>query len=291
MSERTVPVQQRSASLWSDAVRRLARSPVFLTAACMVLVVTSMAAFPGLWTRRDPRDCDLHLSRQPPSGEHPFGFNTLGCDYYAFNVYGARPSLVIAVLGTAGVVTIGGVLGLLAGHYGGWIDTLISRLIDIFFALPFLVAAIVFLSVIKIQNIATITMVLIGLGWPVIARIVRGSVIAVKGLDYVQAARALGAGNARLMFRHILPNAAAPMIVYATILLGGFVAAEATLTFLGIGLRPPAQSWGIAISDHDAYFLDHPWLLAFPAGLLFVTVLAFVLMGDALRDALDPKLQ
>src|SRR5690606_6044557 len=118
--------------------------------------------------------------------------------------------------GTAGVVLVGGLLGLLAGYYGRWIDAVISRLIDIVFALPFLVGAIVFLSVLKIQNIATITVVLVVLGWPVIARIVRGSVIASKGLDYVQAARALGASNARLMFRHILPNAAAPMIVYAT---------------------------------------------------------------------------
>jgi peptide/nickel transport system permease protein/oligopeptide transport system permease protein len=282
---------ERGVSLWADARRQLLGNPVFVLSLVYVLVVASMAVAPTLWTDLDPRSCDLKFTRQAPSGDHPFGRNILGCDYYAFNVHGARPSLIIAVLGTVGVVLIGGLLGLLAGYYGRWLDAIVSRIVDIFFALPFLIGAIVFLSVMKIQSIVTITIVLVVLGWPPIARIVRGSVIAAKGLDYVQAARALGASNLRLMFRHILPNAAAPMIVYATILLGGFVAAEATLTFLGVGLQPPDESWGIAIADHQVYFLEDPWLLLFPSGLLFGTVLSFILMGDALRDALDPRLR
>jgi peptide/nickel transport system permease protein/oligopeptide transport system permease protein len=137
--------------------------------------------------------------------------------------------------------------------------------------------------------VGTLTLVLVTLGWPTIARIIRGSVISSKDLDYVHAAKAVGATNSRLMFRHILPNAIAPMLVYATIVLGSFVAAEATLTFLGVGLQPPAQSWGIMINAHQVYFLEDPWLLFFPCGLLVGTVLSFILMGDALRDALDPK--
>ncbi|SCF06420.1 peptide/nickel transport system permease protein [Micromonospora echinospora] len=279
----------RSASLWADARRQLVRDPIFMVAALYILVVGSMAVFPKLWTSQDPRDCDTARSRIPPSGDHPFGFDILGCDYYSHAIYGARPSMTIALLATLGIVAVGGLFGLLAGYYGGWVDSIISRVMDIFFSLPFLLGAIVFLTVIKRQNVITLAIVLVALGWPTIARIIRGSVISSKDLDYVHAAKAVGAGHGRLMFRHILPNAIAPMMVYATIILGSFVATEATLTFLGVGLQPPAQSWGIMISAHQVYFLEDPWLLLFPCGLLVGTVLSFILMGDALRDALDPK--
>lgn len=283
--------KERNASLWADARRQLLRDPIFIIASFYILIISSMALLPGLWTSQDPRNCDVKLSRQPPSGEHPFGTNILGCDYYAFSIYGARPSMVIAVMATVGIVVIGGTLGLVAGYYGGWRDAVISRVMDIFFSLPFLLGALVFLSVIKRQNVYTLALVLVALGWPTIARIMRGSVISSRDLDYVHAAKAVGAGHLRLMFRHILPNSIAPMLVYATITLGGFVTVEATLTFLGVGLQPPEESWGIAINDHQVYFLEDPWLLAFPSALLIGTVLSFILIGDALRDALDPKLR
>ncbi|MFV2087160.1 MULTISPECIES: ABC transporter permease [Micromonosporaceae] len=282
---------ERNASLWADARRQLLRDPVFIAASIYVLLVASMAAFPTLWTRQDPRACDVQRTRIAPSWEHPFGFNNLGCDYYSHAIHGARPSLQIAIFATLGIVLLGGTAGLLAGYFGGWVDAIISRITDIFFSLPFLLGAIVFLTVIKQQNVWTLAAVLIVLGWTTIARIMRGSVLSSKGLDYVQAAKAMGAGHGRLMFRHILPNAIAPLVVYATITLGAFVSAEATLTYLGVGLQPPEESWGIMISQHQVYFLDHPWLLLFPCGLLVGTVLSFILMGDALRDALDPKLR
>lgn len=281
--------QERSASLWADARRQLARSPVFLIALGLVLVIVSMAVFPGLWTQTDPRACSVSEARLPPSGEHWFGTSIVGCDYYAHAIYGARPSLIIAVVATAGVTLVGGLFGLLAGYYGRLADTLISRVIDIVLGLPFLLGAVVMLTMLKIYNVWTVALVLILLGWPAIARIMRGNVLAAKNLDYVQAAKALGASHRRLMVRHILPNAVAPTVVYATILLGLFVQVEATLSFLGVGLRPPAISWGVMITQHQVYFLDHPGLLLFPAGLLVLTVLSFILMGDALRDALDPK--
>jgi len=282
---------QRNASLWADARRQLLRDPVFLIAAVYLLIVASMAAVPALWTNQDPRDCNVQRTRIPPSWEHPFGFNNLGCDYYAHAIYGARPSLQVAIFATLGIVLVGGVSGLVAGYFGGWADAIISRIVDIFFSLPVLLGAIVFLTVIKRQNVLSLTVVLVSLGWTTIARIMRGSVLSSKGLDYVQAARAMGAGHGRLMFRHILPNAVAPMVVYATITLGAFVSIEATLTYLGVGLQPPEESWGIMISQHQVYFLDNPWLLIFPCGLLVGTVLSFILIGDALRDALDPKLR
>ena len=283
--------RERSASLWADARRELLRNPVFVVSAAFILVVVSMAALPKLWTSADPTLCDVQLSRQSPSGAHPFGMDLLGCDYYAFAVYGARKSLLIALGATIGIVLVGGIIGLVAGYYGRWIDTLLSRIIDIFFSIPFLLGAIVFLVVVKSHSVLAIISVLVILGWTTVARIMRGSVLSSKNLDYVQAARAFGAPGSRLMLRHILPNSIAPVVVLATISLGGFVSAEATLTFLGVGLIQPDQSWGIMITYHQNYFKEDPWLLAFPCGLLVGTVLSFILMGDALRDALDPKLR
>lgn len=281
----------KPSSLWGDARARLIRNPVFLLSVVYLLVVTSMAAFPKLWTSQDPFACSISQSRQPPGDGHPFGFNLLGCDYYAHAIYGARPSLAIAIVATSAVVLLGGTIGLLSGFFGGWLDAIMSRITDIFLSLPFLLGALVLLAILQVRNVWTIALALIVLGWTVIARIMRGSVIEARNLDYVSAARALGATNGRIMFRHILPNAVAPVVVYATIMLGSFVAAEATLTFLGVGLQPPAASWGVMINMHQVYFAEDPWLLLFPVGLLVGTVLSFILAGDALRDALDPKLQ
>lgn len=285
------PDGERSAGLWADAWRLLRRNPIFLLSLGWVLIVTSMAVVPRLWTSTDPLACNVSQARLGPSSEHWFGTSIVGCDYYAHAIYGARQSLIIAVAATVGVVVLGGVLGMLAGYFGRWTDALISRTVDIFLGVPFLLGAVVFLTVLKIRTVWTVALVLILLGWTTIARIMRGGVLSSKTLDYVQAARALGGSNSRLMLKHILPNAVAPVVVYATILLGSFVAAEATLTFLGVGLQAPAITWGVMITQHDVYFLQLPGLLLFPAGLLFLTVLAFILMGDALRDALDPRLR
>jgi ABC-type dipeptide/oligopeptide/nickel transport system permease subunit len=283
--------RERSASLWADAWRLLIRRPGFVIPGLFLLVIFSMGLFPKLWTSQDYRACDIANSRKTPSWEHIFGYNINGCDYWAHAIYGARPSLLISLSATVGIVLIGSVMGMLAGFYGGWLDAILSRIMDIFFALPFLLGAIVFLVVVKRQDVVTISAILIILGWTTVARIMRGSVLSSKNLDYVQAARALGASNARLMIRHILPNAVAPVVVLATISLGGFVTAEATLTFLGVGLVPPQASWGIMISQNEAYFQEYPLLLIFPCLFLVGTVLSFILVGDALRDALDPRLR
>jgi peptide/nickel transport system permease protein/oligopeptide transport system permease protein len=285
--------EEREAGLWGDAWRQLVRNPVFVVASCFILVVTSMALFPRLWTGKDPLACTVSggLSRNPPSAEHWFGTSILGCDYYAQAIYGARTSMLIAVVAALGIVLIGGVVGMLAGFFGGWVDAVLSRVTDVFLGLPFLLGAIVFLTIMESRNEWTLAVALIVLAWTVIARIMRGGVIAAKALDYVQAAKALGASRSRLMFRHILPNAVAPVVVYGTIVLGAFVSAEATLTFLGVGLQPPAVSWGVMIDQHDGYYHESPWLLAFPVAFVVGTVLSFILVGDALRDALDPRLR
>lgn len=284
--------EERAAGLWSDAWRELRRNPVFIIASIVVLIIASMAAFPRLWTRADPHRCLLEFSQQRPSWEHIFGFNLNGCDYYALTIYGARPSIVIGFAATIGIGILGGGLGVLAGYYGGVLDAVISRVTDVFLALPFLLAAIVFLQVLQVRTIWSVGATLIVFGWTTIARISRGAVIGTKNMDYVQAAKSLGARDVRIIFRHILPNSLAPMVVYLTIVLGVIIVAEAVLSFLGVGLRWPTVSWGVMITQGAPRAVaGTPHLLLIPAAFLAGTVLSIILIGDALRDALDPKLR
>jgi ABC-type dipeptide/oligopeptide/nickel transport system permease subunit len=284
--------KERSGSLWADAWRDLYHNPVFVVSAALVLVVISWALFPSLWTDAgsDGGPCVLLENNQGPSSEHIFGTTTQGCDMYAHVINGARPSIIIAVVVTAASTLIGAILGIAAGFYGGWIDTIVSRFTDVFLGVPFILGALMFLALLGSHSIWTVSVILIVLSWPPITRIMRGSVIAVKALDYVEAARALGASNASIIWRHIVPNSIAPVIILATLYLGGFVSAEATLTFLGVGLQIPEISWGITIAQGQDYAVaGYPHLLVFPCAALIITVLAFILMGDALRDALDPR--
>jgi len=281
----------RRASLWADAWRELRHNPLFIISAVLILLLTIMAAFPGLFSSRNPRSCDLSRSLDRPSAGHWFGFDILGCDYYTRVIYGARVSITIGIVVTVFAVLIALLLGSLAGYYGGIIDTLIARFTDIIFGLPFVLGAIVILSVVSNRNLFWVSVVLIVLGWTTMTRLMRSSVLGVRDMDYVKAAKALGASDFRLITRHIMPNAIAPMIVYATISIGIIISVEATLSFLGIGLQLPAISWGLMISDAQSRLLIAPHLLFFPGVFLSVTVLSFILMGDALRDALDPKLR
>lgn len=293
-----------SGSIWKDARRQLSRSPVFIICSLVVLVVVSWAVFPQLWTSQGKLECDININRTPPRwfpGKAPPGFDTdvdghflgtttLGCDMYSQLIWGARPSIVVAVVVTALTALVGGTLGLVSGYFGGWVDTVISRITDVFLGLPFLLGALIFLALLRAQSIWAVTVVLVVLGWTQMARIVRGSAITLRDQDFVEAARAMGATNGRIILRHILPNALAPIIVLCTIYVGSFIAAEATLTFLGVGLKPPEVSWGITIAQgQDFAVAGFPHLLVFPCIVLVATVLSFILMGDALRDALDPK--
>jgi ABC-type dipeptide/oligopeptide/nickel transport system permease subunit len=190
-----------------------------------------------------------------------------------------------------GALLVAVVLGSIAGWYGGVADTIIARVTDIWFGLPYILAAIVILSVIGTRGLLQVSLVLLVVGWPTMLRLMRSSVLSVKGADYVQAARALGASDLRVLRRHVLPNAIAPVIVYATIYVGIVIAAEATLSFLGVGLELPAISWGLMISVAQTRVLNAPHLLLFPGLFLSATVFSFILLGDALRDAFDPKLR
>ena len=283
-------------SLASDAWHDLRRRPLFLISVALIALLLVLAAFPQLFTSADPGAGDLARSRQAPSAQAWFGYDLLGRDVYARAIHGTRVSIIVGVLATSITVLIGGTLGMLAGFYGGWVDSVLSRIADVFFGLPFVLGAIVILSTfresvggspIAITGLVVVTMS--ALSWPVTMRIMRSAAIAARDQDYVRAARALGAGPLRLIRRHLLPNCLAPVLVYATIALGAFIGIEATLSFLGIGLRDPVVSWGVMISEASDYLRVAPFLLLFPAAFLAVTVLAFVMLGDAVREAFDPK--
>ena len=277
--------------LWYDAWRQLRRNPMFIIPALFIVLLTLMAARPSLFTDADPRECSLSNSLQKPSEEHVFGTDLQGCDYYARTIYGAKVSMSVGVLSTMFAALIAIVLGSVSGYYGGFTDTVIARITDIWFAIPTILGGIVILSVLNQRGIATVSLVLILLSWPTMLRLMRSSVLSAKEMDYVAAARALGADDSRIMRRHILPNAIAPVIVYATILVGISISAEAALSFLGVGLQLPAISWGLMINNAQNRILDFPHLLLFPSLFLSVAIFSFILMGDALRDALDPKLR
>jgi len=192
---------------------------------------------------------------------------------------------------TVFAVIIAVILGSLAGYYGRFLDTIIARITDIWFAIPTILGGIVILSLLQERGLWQVSLVLIVLGWPTMLRLLRSAVLSAKEQEYVDAARALGASDFRIITRHILPNAIAPVIVYATITVGVIISAEAALSFLGVGLQLPAISWGLMISVAQTRILQSPHLLLFPGAFLSLTVFSFILMGDALRDALDPKLR
>ena len=277
------------ASLWSDAWVELRRSKLFLVSTFFILVLMVMAVFPGLFTGADPRSCSLGNSLLEPSADHWFGTDIQGCDYYARTIYGARVSMLVGIFVSAAVVAVAILLGSLSGYYGGLVDSLITRVTDIWFAIPTILGAIIILSVFDQKGILQVSLVLILLGWPTLMRLMRSSVLSVKEMDYVQAARALGAGDRRIMRRHILPNAVAPVIVYGTITVGIAIVSEASLSFLGVGLQLPEISWGLMINEAQGRVRNDAFLLFFPAAFLSVAVFSFILLGDALRDALDPK--
>lgn len=282
--------------LLGDAWYGLRRTWYFWISLVLIVFIAAISIFPQFFADKEKTSsltggCQLMDSLLPPSSEHWFGTDQLGCDVYSLTIYGARPSVITAIIATTATVLIGAIIGLVAGYYGGWLDSLLSRITDVFFGLPVLLGGIVILTALGAPGLWGVIFVLVVLGWVGTARLVRSTTIEAKNQDFVLAARALGASNLRIMRRHILPNAMGPAIVVAVISLGGFVGAEATFSYLGLGIQPPEFSWGSIISDAQSVFFTAPWTLFFPALFLTVTVLAFILMGDAVRDSLDPKLR
>jgi oligopeptide transport system permease protein len=296
----TSAAAERARSLWSDAWDELRHKPLFWISSALILLFVVMAAVPQLFTSADPHFADLSKAREGPSADAWFGRDGQGYDVYARTIYGARASILVGLFATLFTLVVGSVIGIISGYRGGWLDSVLSRFGEIFLAIPLLLGGILFLYTFP-SDLDTPFIVIVGkvafvlgiIGWPGISRLMRSSVLQVKPNDYVQAARALGAGSGRIIMSHILPNSVASVIVVSTINLGAYIAVEATLSFLGIGLQPPAISWGIAISEASGIGLIRaaPHMLLFPSLFLSLTVLAFIMLGDAIRDALDPKLR
>jgi oligopeptide transport system permease protein len=290
----------RGRSLWSDAWTELRHSKMFWFSAVLIVIFVTMAVFPQLFTSTDPFYADLSRAREKPSSAAWFGMDSQGYDVYARTIYGARASIMVGVLSTILVLIIGLVMGVVAGYAGGGLDAVLSRFGEIFIAIPLLLGGILLLTLYPNQPgdpylliVGKVVFVISLLSWPRVMRILRSSVLQVKPTEYVLAARALGASPLRIVRSHIVPNAMAPVIVVATIDLGVYISVEATLSFLGIGLQPPAISWGLAISQASGLgaVRNAPHMLLFPSIFLSLTVLSFILLGDAVRDALDPKLR
>ncbi|MDK1476743.1 ABC transporter permease [Streptomyces sp. 549] len=288
------PSPGKPRSLWSDAWRDLRRNPFFVVSAGMITLLLVIAFVPTMFTSLDPREADLagKYLQEPEFGSvfspEWLGYDGQGYSVYTRIIYGTRASIAIGVVVTIIVTVLGSLAGMVAGYFGGLVDTVISRVIDVFLGIPFLLGAMVVLVSFD-PGVPMVIGALAIFGWTMVARVMRGSVITVKQADYVQAAKALGAGTGRILMRHILPNAVAPVIVVATIALGGYISAEATLTYLGIGLQPPTVSWGIDISSGKDQLRVAPHVLLWPGLMLSFTILAFIMLGDAVRNALDPK--
>jgi peptide/nickel transport system permease protein len=287
--------------------RRFRSDRVAMVSAGFIILLILIAIFAPLVIKllglpgpnaQDPNATDAFGAPLGPSGAHPFGVDTVGRDVLSRVIYGSRVSLEVGIIGTAVATAIGTVIGLLAGYYRGWVDTIVSRIVEVFLAFPVLVLGLGIGAACGVRGcaggliqpgIGTVLFIIAISSFTYIARIARGQVLSLREKEFVEAARSLGASNRRILFREILPNLTAPLIVYSSLLIPTHILLEAGLSFLGVGIRPPTASWGQMISDASAIFNTAWWYMLFPGVALLLTVLAFNLVGDGLLDALNPR--
>ncbi|MBT2520040.1 ABC transporter permease [Arthrobacter sp. ISL-28] len=286
-------VEATHRSLWADAWWKLRRRPLFIISSLMILMIIVVVLFPGLFTQTPPNEnCHLANSAGPPVPGHPLGFTFQGCDVYSRIIHGTQASVAVGLLSVSGVLVIGVTFGAVSGYYGGWIDAVLARLSDIFFALPLVLGALVVAQLPPVRenkSVWTVALVISLLGWPQMARITRGAVLEVSNAEFVTAAKSLGVSKFGTLARHVLPNCMAPVVVLAPLELGTFIVTEATLSFLGIGLPQSVMSWGQDIAAAQHLVRTDPMILIYPAVALSITVLSFIMLGDALRDAFHPN--
>ncbi len=274
--------------MFNQTWKRLRQQRLAMVGGAILVVLLGVALLAPLLAPYDPLEQDLYARLQPPSMAHPLGTDDFGRDILSRMIYGSRISLRIGAASITAALLVGTLLGLWAGYWGGWADTLIMRCMDLLLAFPSILLAIAIVAVAGpgIDNaIMAVSIVLI----PQFARLVRSSVLTVRETAYVEAARALGAGQARILFVGVLPNCMAPIIVQTTLGLGTAILDAAGLSFLGLGAQPPTPEWGAMLAGGRELLMDAPWVMTFPGLAIFIVVLAINLFGDGLRDALDPK--
>lgn len=282
-------------SMWVLVWRRFRRHPGAIVGAFLLIVIILGAALVPL-SPYDPEVSDLKSRLQPPSWQHPFGTDALGRDMLTRILYGGRISLGVGLMVVAITLSIGVPVGSIAGYFGGWIDNVLMRIIDAALALPSLLVLILLGAILREtrvefferNTVVTIAVALGLLSWMTVARLVRAIFLTFRDMEYVHAARALGASNARIILREILPNGVGPIIVESTLGIGWAIMEESGLSFLGFGIRPPTPSWGNILGNAQEHLTQHPWLAIFPGVMIFLTIISVNYIGDGLRDALDP---
>jgi oligopeptide transport system permease protein len=286
-----VRVGERTSNLWIDAWRDLRGRWMFWVSGVVILLVITVALFPSLFTAEPPNDgCFLANSNDGPTAGHPLGYTKQGCDVFSRIVHGTSTSLSVGILATLLVAGLGLIIGGFAGFFGGWLDSLLMRISDIFFAIPYILAAVVIMSVfINNRNIVVISLAIGLFAWPSSARLLRSEILRVKQSDFVMASTAIGLSRVRTMVSHVIPNSIAPLIVVSTVGMAASITAEATLSFLGVGLPNSVMSWGNDISAAQSDLRVNPSTLIYPSIALSITVLAFIMLGETIREALDPK--
>ncbi|HEY0294089.1 MAG TPA: nickel transporter permease [Bordetella sp.] len=280
-----IAVPQRSGS---RAWAKFRRNRTAMLGAAIVLVFVALAILASVLANADPLKTSFMTVRKAPSHLFWLGTDELGRDIYSRMLFGARASLMVGLVSVVIALVVGVPFGLLAGYFGGWVDSVISRVTEALLAIPFLILAIALAAFLGPSLVNA--MIAIGVSAaPKFTRLTRGQVLAVKNEDYVQGARALGASDLRIIVRHVLPNVMPPIIVQATITIATSIIAEASLSFLGLGLQPPNPSWGSMLNTAKNFMSQAPWMSIFPGAAIFLVVLGFNLLGDGLRDALDPR--
>jgi oligopeptide transport system permease protein len=286
-----VNVSEKKSNLWIDAWRDLRRRPLFWISSALILLVVIVALFPWLFTQTPPNDeCFLANSNGAPTAGHPLGFTKQGCDVYARIIDGTATSLSVGFIVLVLTTLLGLIFGAFAGFYGGWIDSVLSRIGDIFFSIPYILAAVVIMSVLsQYRSVWSISLAIGLFAWPSTARVLRSEILRVKSADYVMASTALGVSKFKILLKHVLPNSIAPVIVITAISLAAAIVAEATLSYLGVGLGGSVMSWGNDINQAQNDLRSAPQTLIYPSLALSITVFAFIMLSELVRDALDPK--
>ncbi len=276
--------------IWRDALKRLRRHRLGMFGATIVVILIFTAIFGPYLAPYDPNEIDFSVRFSGPTLAHPLGTDDFGRDTLSRIMHGARVSLQVGIIAVSIAATAGTLLGLVAGYAGRIIDEVIMRAMDILFAFPAILLAIAILA--ALGKGITNAMIAIGIVYiPIFARIARGAVLSVRGEEFVESARAIGARDTRILFRHIFPNSLAPLIVEVTLSLAFAILAEAALSFFGLGTQPPDPSWGRMLSEGRAYFRQSAWMGIFPGLAIMLTVMGFNFLGDGLRDSLDPRLK